>query len=160
MAKRLVVVAAVAVLSCASSALAQCACGVAETVYAPAVSTYTVSYAPALTPTVTYYPSTVAPTVAYYPPATTTYYPAATTAYYAPTVAYYPAATTAYYAPRVTYYAAAPTVAYSPVVGSYTTYYGAPVAGPREVVGSSMYGTPKVYVSGEPVRNALRAITP
>jgi hypothetical protein len=28
------------------------------------------------------------------------------------------------------------------------------------VVGSSVYGTPKVYVPGQPVRNVWRAVTP
>jgi hypothetical protein len=28
------------------------------------------------------------------------------------------------------------------------------------VVGSSIYGTAKVYVPGEPVRNVVRAVTP
>jgi hypothetical protein len=77
------------------------------------------------------------------------------TAYYAPTVAYYPPAPyVAYYpppAPYVAYYP--PAVAYpQPVVLPYRAYYGMP--------GWSMFGAPRLYVPGEPVRNVLRAVTP
>ena len=45
------------------------------------------------------------------------------------------------------------------VLRAYSTYYASAYA-PYGVVGSSIYGTAKVYVPGEPVRNALRAVTP
>lgn len=101
--------------------------------------TYTSYYVP----TTTYYaPESYA---TYYAPTTTYYAPAAYTSYYAP------AAYTSYYAPTTAYYT--PYAAYSPVVAApYVTYYGS--------AGASVYGTPKVYVRGEPVRNALRALTP
>jgi hypothetical protein len=44
---------------------------------------------------------------------------------------------------------------YSPVVQPYVSYY----AYSPYVVGSSIYGAPRVYVQGEPIRNALRALT-
>jgi hypothetical protein len=63
-------------------------------------------------------------------------------------VSYYAPATYAtYYTPYTSYYT--PT----------TSYYAAAYV-PYGVVGSSIYGTAKVYVPGEPVRNTLRAITP
>lgn len=52
---------------------------------------------------------------------------------------------------------------YAPVTQAYPSRY---VPAPRVYVpndgmaGWSIYGTPKVYVPGEPVRNVLRAITP
>ena len=86
-------------------------------------------------------------------PSYTTYYAAA------PYVTYYaaPAPSVVYYAPvapYVTYYApATPYVTYyAPVARPYVAYYGVP--------GWSVYGTPRVYVPGQPVRNALRAVTP
>ena len=75
-----------------------------------------------------------------------------------------PVGTFAVPAPRVVQYApAAPysamrvtpgarVVAYAPAVHPVVAYYG--------VAGTSIFGTPKVYVHGEPVRNVLRAITP
>jgi hypothetical protein len=77
------------------------------------------------------------------------------TAYYAPPVAYYPPAPyVAYYpppAPYAAYYP--PAVAYpAPVIMPYRAYYGMP--------GWSMFGVPRLYVPGEPVRNVLRAVTP
>lgn len=89
---------------------------------------------------------------------------------YSPTIAYYaPAPQVTCYAPatpRVTYYApvAQTQVAYcTPAAQSCVTSY-APAAQPvvayYGVAGVSIYGTPKVYVPGEPVRNVLRAITP
>jgi hypothetical protein len=89
-------------------------------------------------------------------PAYTTYY-APTTAYYdsAPYVAYYapPAAYTTYYAsPYVSYYASPYTTYYGPTVAAYPAYYARP--------GWSVFGAPRVYVPGQPVRNALRAVTP
>lgn len=54
----------------------------------------------------------------------------------------------AYYAPVAQTYPAR----YVPTTRPYMTNYG--------MAGWSIYGTPKVYVPGEPVRNVLRAITP
>jgi hypothetical protein len=91
--------------------------------------------------------SAPAPQVTYYAPAASyvSYYaPAApATCCYAPATSY-----VSYYAPVAQPYA----TYYAPVVRPYAAYYG--------VVGSSMYGTPKVYVPGKPVRNILRAVTP
>jgi hypothetical protein len=104
--------------------------------------------------------------VVFYPPPYTSYYVPAT-AYYAPPPAY-----TTYYAPPVTYAPAVPYATYYAPPVPYATYYAPPVpyasyyAAPayvayrRVAVGPSMYGTPKVYVAGQPVRNALRAVTP
>ena len=71
------------------------------------------------------------------------YAPAPYVSYYAPPVPY-----TAYYSPYVAY---SPYAAYAPVM-PYRAYYGVP--------GWSMYGTPRFYVPGEPVRNVVRAVTP
>jgi hypothetical protein len=93
------------------------------------------------------------------------------TVYSPPVVAYQPATTYVH-----------PYVAYSPVVAPYATYspvvvpYGAyspivapapyaayaPVYAPAVAVvpGRAVWVHPKVYVQGQPVRNALRAITP
>jgi hypothetical protein len=86
-----------------------------------------------------YYAPVAEPYVAAYTPYVASYAPY--TAYYSPYAAYH--------SPYVASYA--PYAAYAPVVRPYG-YYGAP--------GWSAYGTPKVYVRGEPVRNALRAATP
>jgi hypothetical protein len=155
---RFIPVAVAALLLGGSLAHAQCGCGVAPVV--AAAPTYAVNYAPAVTSAVAYeapvtytsnyapaYTTYYAPTVAYQAPVTYTSYYAPTTAYAAPVsyASYYaPAAVpyTTYYSPRVV---AAP-VAYS------TYYYGVP--------GTSIYGAPRVYVPGEPVRNTLRALTP
>ncbi len=81
------------------------------------------------------------------------------TTHCAPAVVHYASA------PRTTYLApAAPHVTYYvPVAQPYTVSF-APAAQPRVayygVAGWSLYGTPKVYVPGEPVRNVWRAITP
>jgi hypothetical protein len=137
-----------------SAAFGQCGCSAPATTSAPVVSSYTAQYAPVTT---YYAPATDYAT--YYSP-TTTYY-APTTAYYAPTTTYYaPQPYVSYYTPSVSYYA--PTTAYSPVAAPvatpYTSYY-AP-AGASVMAGSSIYGTPKVYVYGQPIRNAIRASTP
>ena len=78
--------------------------------------------------------------------------------YYSPVTTYSPVT---YYSPvspgcsscgsGVTYYA--------PAVQSYAGYYVRAVYSPY-VVRGSIYGTPKVYVAGQPVRNAPRALTP
>jgi hypothetical protein len=69
------------------------------------------------------------------------------TTYYAPSVS---VPVTTYYAPAsvpvTTYYAAPVTTYYAPTVT--TTYYSPYVV------------RPKVYVTGQPVRNVLRAVTP
>jgi hypothetical protein len=161
-----------------SNGFAQCGCATASyaptsTYYAPA--SYVAEYAPATTtayyapttyvatyaPTTTYYAPTAY--VASYAPATTAYDAPATTAYYAPatyvanyatTTAYYaPAAYTVGYAPTTTYYAPAATTAYyAPAVPASVIVNGR--------AGTSIYGTAKIYVPGEPVRNTIRAITP
>lgn len=83
------------------------------------------------------------------------------TANYMPRATYYPPAPYVTYntsaTPQVAYYAPAAqaqpyAMRYVPAVQPYVAYYG--------VAGRSLYGTPKVYVPGEPVRNVLRAITP
>jgi hypothetical protein len=139
MCKRFCFLAAVVLSLIAAPALAQCGCGGGQVAYyAPPAPAYTT----------------------YYAPAATYYAPASYVSYYAPAPAY-----TTYYAPApyATYYAPATPYAtyYAPPV-PYATYYAAPayVAYPRVAVGPSIYGTPKVYVRGEPVRNALRAVTP
>jgi hypothetical protein len=152
MCRRLVLVAIAVVISLfASSVFAQCGCGSVGTTYAPVAPSYSA-----------YYPSTVT----YYAPAQqTAYAPAESVAYYAPAtpqVTYYAPAT-----PQVTYYApAAPsytTYYAAPAVQPYTTYY-APAVQPTVVYygapGRSIYGTPRVYMPGQPVRNVLRAVTP
>jgi hypothetical protein len=98
-------------------------------------------YSPSYAPTVSYYGSTYAtPMTTYYAPATSYYssYYAPYTSYYAPATSYY----SSYYAPAYSTYA--------PV----TTYYS------PGVVGSTIYGTPQVYVPGQPVRNVLRSVFP
>jgi hypothetical protein len=110
----------------------------------PVVTTY---YPPA--PVVSYYAPSApvvtydVPTVAAAPLPVTTYYaPAAVpvTTYYAPTTAYYAPATTTYYGG---------TTVFTPVV------VGRPVT-----VGSSLYGTWRPYVVGQPVRNTARFFVP
>jgi hypothetical protein len=96
-------------------------------------------------PTQTTYAPVVSSQTAYYVPAATYYAPV-------PRVAYYAAPPVATYA---TYYAPAPqpyTTYYAPAPQPYVAYYGA--------LGSSIYGTPRVYMPGQPVRNVLRAVTP
>ncbi len=129
----------------ASTVFAQCGCGATTTTYMPVAPTYTAYYAPATV----YYPAETYTSC--YVPTTTYYAPEVYTSYYTPATTYYaPAAYTSYYTPTTAYYT--PYVTYAPVATPYVTYYGR--------VGSSVYGTPKVYVRGEPVRNALRTITP
>jgi hypothetical protein len=99
--------------------------------------------APVYAPVAPVYTSYYAPAVTYYTPAVTA---VPTVAYYTPYVSYYAPA-----APTVSYYT--PYAAYAPVVRPYAAYY-------YGVPGWSMYGTPKVYVPGEPLRNAIRATTP
>ena len=96
------------------------------------------AYMPAVPAYATYY----APTAAYYAPVSYASYYAPTpyVAYYAPPVAY-----TAYYAAPYAAY-------YGPTVAAYPAYYGAP--------GWSVFGAPRVYVAGQPVRNVVRAVTP
>ena len=74
------------------------------------------------------------------------------TAYCTPTAAQYPPASCVTYytpaTPRAAYYAPVA----QPYAKPYAAYYG--------TAGWSIYGTPKVYAPGEPVRNVLRAVTP
>ena len=139
--KRLIVLtAAVALGLSASTVLAQCGCGAVEPAYVPAAPSYS-----------TYY----APTATYYAPAPTT--PRTmhrrrtprTTRSRTPRTTRPRAYATYYVQPYATYYAPASCgTCYSPVVG----YYG--------VAGRSMFGAPRVYVPGQPVRNVFRAVTP
>jgi len=123
-----------------SAAFAQCSCG-SSPGSAPSYSTY---YAPAGAD------YTPAPYVSYYTPQAA---PVSYVSYYAPAVTYAPTPYVSYYAPASPYVASySPAVIGSPVVVPYRTYYGVP--------GRSIYGTPQVYVPGEPVRNVLRSITP
>jgi hypothetical protein len=97
------------------------------------------------------------------PPVVTTYYPPAPVVSYSPVVTYdvatvaaAPLPVTAYYAP-----AAVPvTTFYAPT----TAYYGGtvvtPVIGRPVVAGSSVYGTYRPYVAGQPVRNSVRYFVP
>ncbi len=143
-ARSIVPVTFLAFILTASTVFAQCGCGLTTT-YMPVAPSYTTYYAP----TTAYYVPEIY--TSYYVPTTTYYAPETYTTYYAPTTAYYaPSVYTSYYAPATSYYA--PYVSYAPVAAPYVTYYGR--------VGESIYGTPKVYVRGEPVRNAWRAITP
>jgi hypothetical protein len=136
-----VTVAVIALILSGSTAFAQCGCS-SPPVYTPVAPSYTSYYVPAAVeytpaPYVSYYAAPVAP-VSY-------------VSYYAPPVA--PAPYVSYYAPAapyVTYYT--PYTTYAPVVAPYRTYYGVP--------GASIYGAPRVYVPGEPVRNVLKAVTP
>ncbi len=141
--QRFIPLAVAALLLSASAVHAQCNCG-ASPVYAPAAPapSYSTYYAPAA---VDYTP---APYVSYYaaPAAPVSY-----VSYYAPPAAYAaPVSYVSYYAPATPYatYYAPPAVA----VPYRAYYYGVP--------GWSVYGTPRVYVPGEPVRNTLRAVTP
>jgi hypothetical protein len=95
----------------------------------------------------------VAPSyVSYYTPPVVDYAPAPYVSYYAPPAVYAPAPYVSYYAPAAPYVAYSPRVAYAPVVVPYRVTYGVP--------GYSIYGTPRVYVPAEPVRNVVRAVTP
>jgi hypothetical protein len=104
---------------------------------------------------------------AYYPPAPVVSYYAPSgpvVAYGVPTVAAAPLPVTTYYAPAavpVTTYYAPTTAYYAPAT---TTFYGGTVVAPvfaRPVtVGSSLYGTLRPYVPGQPVRNTLRFFVP
>ncbi len=102
----------------------------------------------------TYYPP--APVVSYYAPS------APVVTYDVPTVAAAPLPVTTYYAPApVTTYYAPTTAYYAPVT---TTFYGGtvvtPVVGRPVTVGSSLYGTWRPYVVGQPVRNTMRFFVP
>jgi hypothetical protein len=153
MCQRFLVLSVVALILGSSSAFAQCGCGSAP-VYTTAEPTYSANYAP---PVADYAPT---PYVSYYAPAAA---PVSYVSYYAPPVAYAPAPYVSYYAPApsyATYYSPAPSyttyyspsVAYAPAVAPYRVLYGVP--------GASIYGAPRVYVPGEPVRNTVKALTP
>ena len=133
----------------ASTVLAQCNCGPVATTPAPVVPSPATYSAPAshvthyspVTPHITYYAAPAVPTphVTYYAP------PRPHVTYYAP-----PRPHVAYYAPPI---APRPYVTYyAPPVRPYVAYYGTP--------GWSVFGAPRVYVPGQPVLNALRAVTP
>ena len=126
----------VALVLSGSVAFADCGCS-SPPVYAPVAASYS----------------------SYYAPTVVDYAPASYVSYYAPPAAYVPAPTVSYYAPArsyVTYYspyvAYSPAVAYAPAVVPYRVSYGA--------LGWSIYGAPRVYVPGEPVRNTVKALTP
>ena len=139
--RRFIPVAVVALLLSASAVYAQCGCS------APAAPSYTSDYAPQVT-----YAAPVAYAASYAAPVAYAA-PAPYVSYYAAPVAYTPAPYVAYYAPPVPYAAYyAPRPVYVPIVAPYRAYYAVP--------GVSMYGTPRVYVPGEPVRNVLKAVTP
>jgi len=94
-----------------------------------------------------------------------TYVP--TTVYYqTPTVAAVPQVTfrapqVTYYAPTTTYYAPAPVTTYYAPAPVTTFYAPAAVQVARPVViGRGIVGQPKAYVPGQPIRNALRFVTP
>ncbi|MGA2035783.1 MAG: hypothetical protein ABSG68_26340 [Thermoguttaceae bacterium] len=74
--------------------------------------------------------------------------------YYAPYTAYYapPAPYVTYYAPYTSYYAP-----YTSYYAPYGGYYYAPYSA---YYGPTVYGTPQVYVPGQPVRNVVRWVTP
>jgi hypothetical protein len=149
----------IALFLTSSAVFGQCSCGVPAATYAPAVSSYTAEYGPV---TAYYAPSSYS---TYYAPTTTYSAPTTSVSYYMPTTTYYaPQPYVSYYAPTTAYYAPQPYVScYAPSVSYYapTTAYYAPTpyvtARPYAWVGSSVYGTPKVYVAGQPVRNAIRA---
>lgn len=142
--RRLITLAIIALTLSGATALADCGCGV-QPVYTSAAPSYSTYYAPA---TVDYAPVSQ---VSYYAPAAA---PVSYVSYYEPAPVYAPAPYVTYYAPPVaavpyaTYYT--PYAAYAPVVAPYRAYYGVP--------GVSIYGTPRVYVPGEPVRNTLKAV--
>ena len=155
MSQRLVMAAALGFLLSGSYAYGQCGCGAAP-VATSAAPTYSAYYAapadnyPAATYSTYYAPAATTYTAAYAPVVSSG--PVAYTSYYAP-AAYAPAPYTTYYAPAVPYATNyAPYAVAAPAAVPYRAYYGVP--------GWSAYGTPRLYVPGEPVRNALRAVTP
>ena len=89
-----------------------------------------------------------APVVAYYPPAV----------YPAPVVTYSPVVT-APVVPAPVVVAPAPAVTYyrAPVVATVPSYYYGPTP---YVVGRPAVVTQRVYIRGQPVRNALRVLAP
>jgi hypothetical protein len=173
---RFIPVAVIALLLSSSVAFAYCDCAT-RAAYAPAATGYVTSYAPVsyssyATPAVAYRPVTTGYST-YYTPATPTY----TTYYAAPTsgyTTYYAAPTTSsyttYYAPTTSYAAStpyttyyAPTTTYSTYYEPYTSYYYPGYSTyyyGYGVPGTSVYGAPRYYVPGEPVRNTFRAVTP
>jgi hypothetical protein len=77
---------------------------------------------------------------------------------YAPPVAYYaPAPYVAYYPPAAVY---PPVAAYPPPYATYAPVVVPPAPVQYVVPGRNIYGGPRLYVPGEPVRNAVRAVTP
>lgn len=155
--RSLVVVAVVMLGPSVSMVLGQCGCGSVPTVNMPAAPSYTTYY----TPTVAEYAP--APYVVNYAPTpyVANYSPASYVANYAPAPYVVNYALTPYIA---NYAPATPYVSYYAPVAQRNAVYSPPAAQPYVTsyvpVGSSIYGTPKVYAPGEPVRNVLRAITP
>jgi hypothetical protein len=143
---RLITLSVLALMLGSSAAFAQCGCNSSPVSTAVAPSYTTSYYAPAAAdyapaPYTSYYAAPVSYATYYAPAAPVSY-----ATYYAPAA---PAPYVSYYAPAVpyaTYYSPAP------VVMPYRAYYGVP--------GRSVFGAPRVYVPGEPVRNAVRAVTP
>jgi len=150
----------------AASAHAQVVTYYAPYAYAPA-------YAPvAVQPVVAYRPTLTAAPVAhaaYYAPYGTGW--AGTRGSFSPTSVGAVRSTTAYYAPA----AVAAPVPVAPVPVPVATYYApqavavpapvavvpAPVVLARPVVlGAGAYGQPTAYVPGQPIRNAIRSVTP
>ncbi len=144
MCQRSITLAIIALTISGATVWADCGCG-AQPVYTSAAPSYSTYYAPA---TADYAPVSQ---VSYYAPVAA---PMPYVSYYAPAPVYAPAPYVTYYAPPVvavpyaTYYA--PPVAYAPVAVPYRVLYGVP--------GRSIYGTPRVYVPREPVRNTLKAV--
>jgi hypothetical protein len=107
----------------------------ASTLFAQCCGSAVVAYPRAVASYAAYYAPQ--PYVNYYAPPVTPY-----VSYYAPAVPY-----VSYYAPATPYVSY-----YAPYAVAVRPYYG--------VVGSSIYGTARVYVPGQPVRNVARAVLP
>ena len=141
MCQRFISLAVIVLVLSGSTAYAQCGCN-SQPVGVTVASSYSTYDAPSVAD------YTPAPYVSNYaPPAA----PMPYVSYYSPPASYSAVPYVSYYAPAtpyVTYYS--PPVA--PIAVPYQAYYGVP--------GVTVYGTPQVYVPGQPVRNVLRAITP
>jgi len=131
--------------ACGCALLASVAHGQVIVSSRPVVTTY---YPPA--PVVSYYAPS-APVVAYDAPVVAA--PLPVTTYYAPAPAALPVTT--FYAPTTAYYAPATTTFYGGTAVVAPVVVGRPVT-----VGSSLYGTWRPYVPGQPVRNTLRFFVP
>jgi hypothetical protein len=115
-------------------------------------------------PVTTYYaPSTTVstPVTTYYAPSSTVTYRTPVTAYYAPSTRVYSTPVTTYYAPAATSVLVPRTTYYAPssvYLGSGTVV--APTLYRPAWVGASLGGGAQPYVAGQPIRNALRWVTP